>query len=291
MEIGLHVPNFTLPGGPASLATTLTAIAEASEASGLTHLSVMDHFFQLEMMGKPEDEMLEGYTTLGYLAAKTSRIRLGLLVTGVTYRRPGLLAKIVTTLDVLSQGRAQLGIGAAWFEREHVGLGVPFPPVPERLQWLEETLQICLKMWSDDNGPFEGKHFQLAECLNSPQCIQRPHPPILIGGGGEKVLLKLVARYANAWNYFSSPGVDGVQAKMNILRKHCDTQQRDYDAIKKTLLWTAKLPGPDTADAFLKQAEAFAKIGMQQIIVMPMSKDPVAQVEGLAPIAKRLAEI
>jgi F420-dependent oxidoreductase-like protein len=217
MDVGLHVVSFSWPHAPADTGPTLGRIAEAAEQVGITDLSLMDHFFQLEMMGlTAEREMLEGYTTLGFLAAKTDRVRLGLLVTGVTYRHPGLLAKIVTTLDVLSGGRAQLGIGAAWNEREHQGLGVPFPSLKERFERLEEALQICLQMWSDDNGPFEGTHYRLAETLNVPQSLQRPHPPILVGGMGETKTLRLVARYADACNLFSGPGVDVVRQKLDV---------------------------------------------------------------------------
>lgn len=292
MDLGLHVVNFTLPDAPRSLPATLGGIAEASEALGLSHLSLMDHYFQLEMMGMTaEQDMLEGYTTLGFLAAKTSTIQLGLLVTGVSYRRPGLLAKIVTTLDVLSGGRAQLGIGAAWYEREHKGLGVPFYSIPERLQRLEETLQICLQMWSDDNGPFDGKHYQLAETINVPQSIQRPHPSILIGGSGEKVLLRLVARYADACNLMSQLGVDGVKHKLDVLRRHCDAEKRDYDAIRKTMLWVGKQPSGDGADAFAREVEGYAALGIEEIMVMPFTQDPVGWVKDLGPVVERLREI
>ncbi len=290
MDLGLHVVSFTWPDAPRSIAPTLGAVAEAAEAVDLTHLSVMDHLFQLEMHDlKAEQEMLEGYTTLGFLAAKTSKINLGLMVPGVTYRQPGILAKIVTTVDVLSGGRAQLGIGAAWYEREHNAFGVRFPPIRERLERLEETLQICRKMWSDDNGPFEGKHYQMAETLCVPQPINRPS--ILIGGAGEKVLLKLVARYADCCNLFSALGVDGIKHKLEVLRGHCDNEKRDYDAIRKTMLWVGPAPVGDTADAFVKEAEAYAKLGIEEIIVMPFSPDPVAWVRGLEPTVKRLAEI
>lgn len=286
MHLGLHVVSFTWPDAPRSIAPTLTAIAETAEAIGMSHLSLMDHYFQLTMGDlRPEQEMLEGYTTLGFLAARTKTIPLGLLVTGVTYRHPGLLAKIVTTLDVLSGGRAELGIGAAWYEREHNALGVPYPPVRERLERLEETLQICLQMWSDNNGPFEGKHYRLAETMLVPQPIRRPS--ILIGGGGEKVLLRLVARYADACNLFSMLGVDGVRGKLEVLRRHCDEEKRDYDAIRKTLLWTSS----PYAEDFVAQAEAFAKIGIQEIIVMPPSgSEPVGWVRGLEATVRRLAE-
>ena len=181
----------------------------------------MDHYFQIEVIGPAQEPMLEGYTTLGFLAAHTSRARLGLLVTGVTYRHPGLLAKIVTTLDVLSGGRAELGIGAAWYDREHAALGVPFPSLSERFERLEETLQIVRQMWSDDDGPYQGTHYRLAETLCSPPPVSRPRPRILIGGMGEKKTLRLVARYADACNIFAfSPEM--IQGKLDVLRRHCD---------------------------------------------------------------------
>src|SRR5579863_2138077 len=203
MRVGIHFVNFTLPGAPDTLGPTLAATARVAEDSGVSVFTLMDHWFQMEIMASAEDPMLEGYTSLGFLAGQTNTMTLGLLVTGVTYRHPGLLAKIVTTLDVLSGGRAQLGIGAAWYEREHRGLGVPFPPVAERFERLEETLQICLQMWSGDAGPYQGRHYHLAETLCVPRPIQKPHPPILIGGGGEKKTLRLVAKYADACNLFT----------------------------------------------------------------------------------------
>jgi F420-dependent oxidoreductase-like protein len=197
MELGIHFIDF-LPGDSAKLAPTLVATAKAAEDIGATLFTLADHFFQMENVGRAEDPFLEGYTSLGYLAGQTETITLAMLVTGVTYRHPGLLAKIVTTLDVLSQGRSIFGIGAAWYDREHVALGVPYPAVRERFEMLEETLQICRQMWSDDNGPYDGKHYQLAETICEPQPIRRP--PILIGGSGEKKTLRLVAQYADVWN-------------------------------------------------------------------------------------------
>ena len=195
----------------------------------------MDHWFQMEHFQTAFDPMLEGYSVLNFVAAKSERLQLGLLVTGVTYRYPGLLAKIVTTLDVLSGGRAMLGIGAAWYEREHRALGVPYPPVAERFERLEETIQICEQMWSDNDGPYEGKHYQLAETICSPRPLQSPRPPILIGGGGEKKTLRLVAKYADACNLFGSSTAD-VSHKLDVLRAHCDAEGRDYDAIEKTII-------------------------------------------------------
>jgi len=204
MRVGIHFVNFSLPGSPETLGPTLATTARIAEESGVSVFTLMDHWFQMEMMATSEDPMLEGYTSLGFLAGQTDTMTLGLLVTGVTYRHPGLLAKIVTTLDVLSGGRAQLGIGAAWYEREHRGLGVPFPPLAERFERLEETLQICLQMWSGDSGPYQGRHYQLAETICSPPPISSPRPRILVGGSGERKTLRLVARYADACNLFAT---------------------------------------------------------------------------------------
>jgi len=231
VQIGLQVPDFTWPGGPARLGPDLARVARAADEAGFDFVSVMDHFFQIRVVGEPEQEMLEAYTTLGYLAGCTSRARLLTLVTGVVYRHPGILAKIITTLDVLSGGRAWLGIGAAWNEEETLGLGIPFPPVAERFERLEETLQICLQMWRGDETPFHGRHYQLERPLNSPQALSQPHPPIMIGGSGERKTLRFVARYAQACNLF--PGPD-LARKLDVLRAHCEAEGRDYDEIVKT---------------------------------------------------------
>jgi F420-dependent oxidoreductase-like protein len=278
MRVGIHFVNFTVPGAPETLAAVLADTARAAEAGGCSSFSLMDHWFQMEEFAAHTEPMLEGYTSLGYLAGLTDRMTLGLLVTGVTYRRPGLLAKTVTTLDVLSGGRAQLGIGAAWYEREHRGLGVPFPPVSERFERLEETLQICLQMWSDDDGPYEGKHYQLAETVCSPPPVSRPRPSILIGGSGERKTLRLVARYADACNLFAeSPEI--VAHKLDVLRGHCDAEGRDYDAIDKTILGFAQ--PLDDPDGFLASMEAYAALGIDSVSLMPMTDDPVAWVTRL----------
>ena len=234
MKLGLHIPDYTWPNGPAVLGHHLTRVAQAAEAAGFDRVSVMDHLFQIRNVGTPEQEMLEAYTTLGFLAGQTTRVRLLTLVTGVVYRQPGLLAKAVTTLDVLSGGRAMLGIGAAWNEEEARGLGLFFPPLAERFEHLEDTLRICLQMWSGDDGAFTGTHARLERTLNSPQAISRPHPPILIGGSGERKTLRLVARYAQACNLF--PGAD-LEHKLEVLRAHCEAEGRDYDEIEKTVLY------------------------------------------------------
>jgi F420-dependent oxidoreductase-like protein len=232
MKVGLHIPDFTWEGGPPALRVRLGEVARQAEQAGVDRISVMDHVWQIGHIGPPEHEMLEAYTTLGWLAAKTDRVKLLTVVTAVVYREPGLLAKAVTTLDVLSGGRAMLGIGAAWNEEEARGLGLFFPPTAERFERLEEALRICRQMWSDDDGPFDGKHYQLSRTLNSPQPLSRPHPPILIGGAGEKKTLRLVARYADACNIFDSPE---LAHKLDVLREHCASEGRDYTEIEKTV--------------------------------------------------------
>ena len=235
MKLGLHIANFTWGVDAPALATKLAQVARAAEEAGFARISVMDHFFQIPHVGPAQNEMLEAYTTLGYLAAVTTRVQLGTLVTGVTYRNPGILAKQVTALDVLSGGRAWLGIGAAWFEREHLGFGVPFPPLRERFQRLEEAVQVCLQMWSGDDGPFAGKHYQLAETLNSPQPVSRPRPPIMIGGSGEKKTLRLVAKYADLCNV-RGDSPEGVTHRFEVLREHCESVDRPYSDIERTIV-------------------------------------------------------
>ena len=233
MKVGLHISNFTWDGGAAELRFRLDDIALRAEQSGVDRISVMDHVWQIAPNGRPELEMLEAYTALGWLAAKTERVKLLTMVTAVVYREPGLLAKALTTLDVLSGGRAILGIGAAWNEEESRGLGLFFPPTAERFERLEEAILICKQMWSGDEGPFDGKHYHLARTLNSPQVLSRPRPPILIGGSGEKKTLRLVARYADSCNIFAGD-VKEAARKLDVLRQHCANEGRDYDEIEKT---------------------------------------------------------
>ncbi|MEV5832919.1 LLM class F420-dependent oxidoreductase [Nocardia sp. NPDC052112] len=290
MELGFHLPIFDIDGGTTAIAGELARVGAAAEASGATWLSFMDHYFQIEPTGLPaEANMLEGYTTLGYLAAHTSRIDLGLLVTGVTYRHPGLLAKIVTTVDVLSGGRAVLGLGAAWFEREHRGLGVQFPPIAERFERLEETLRICQQMWDpQNNGPFDGKYYQLAETLCSPQPINRPK--VLIGGSGERKTLRLVAQYGDACNLFGSAPED-IAHKLDVLRRHCDDVGRDYDDIRITIMANNPRPNPDNRDEFVRQMADYAKLGVHTVIIIPTTGSPAAWIEGMAPAVSQLAEL
>jgi alkanesulfonate monooxygenase len=263
MDLGLHIANFTWSGGSSTFVDDLRRTAKTAEDVGFTKISVMDHVWQIGMIGPPEHEMLEAYTALGYLAAITERVQLLAWVTAAVYREPGLLAKEVTTLDVLSKGRAMLGIGAAWNEEESVGLGLPFPGTAERFERLEETLQICLQMWSDSDEPYAGKHYQLARTLNSPQSVQRPHPPILIGGGGEKKTLRLVAQYAQACNLFDSPD---LAHKLEVLRGHCETLGRDYDEIEKTVMGPID-PGPngENVDATLEHLRDLAALGVTHV--------------------------
>jgi F420-dependent oxidoreductase-like protein len=273
MKIGLQVPNFTWPGGPTNIATKLAEIATAADEAGFSSLWVMDHFFQIggrnpqSGLGPAEDEMLEGYSVLSYLAGITKQVKLGTMVTGVIYRYPGILAKTVTTLDVLSKGRAYLGIGAAWNEREALGLGVPFPPVAERFERLEEALQIVQQMWSGKRTSFQGKYYQLAETLNSPQPLTQPHPPILIGGSGEKKTLRLVAQYADACNLFAAPDSEVLRHKLDVLKAHCERLGRDYARIEKTTLGTAWLAsGHMNAADMVAQCRLLSGLGIQQAI-------------------------
>lgn len=239
MQFSITVPRFTFDGGDAAIGPEFAAIAQAADQGGLDTLWVMDHFMQIPTVGDISEPMLEGYATLAYAAGITGRIKLGTLVTGVTYRNPWALVKTVTTLDVLSGGRAWFGLGAGWFEREHEAMGVAFPPTSERFERLEETLQIANQMWSGNDGSYAGKHYQLAETLCQPQPVGHARPPILIGGSGEQKTLRLVARYADACNLFAMPGEEGeaqLRHKLNVLRQHCEREGRDIDDIQKTVL-------------------------------------------------------
>ena len=288
MDVGIHYIDF-LPGDPARLAPTLLSTATAAEDIGASMFTLADHFFQMENVGRAEDPFLEGYTSLGYLAGRTTSITLTLLVTGVTYRHPGVLAKTVTTLDVLSQGRSMFGIGAAWYEREHVALGVPYPPLRDRFEALEETLQICLQMWSDNDGPYDGKHYQLAETVCQPQPIRRP--PILIGGGGEKKTLRMVAQYADVWNS-TDYELDVVAHKLDVLQRHCDTLGRDIADIQKTV--GLFIDPFDDVDKYLKSVEGLAGLGVGLINTGPFpgNADPAGFVKRFGDeIMPRIAQI
>ncbi|HET8600330.1 MAG TPA: LLM class F420-dependent oxidoreductase [Segeticoccus sp.] len=295
MRLGLQVPNFTWPGGPEALGPAFGRVARAADETGLASLWVMDHFFQIPMVGPVEHEMLESYTALAYAAACTHRVRLGALVTGVTYRHPGLLVKTVTTLDVLSGGRANLGIGAAWNEEEHRGLGVPFPPVAERFERLEETLQIALHMWQGKQGRYAGKHYQLDRPLNSPPALSRPHPPILIGGTGERKTLRLVARYADACNIFEM-GHDAIAHKLAVLREHCEREGRDYADLRRTTLGRLRLArdGAERASTVDQAVDRFgrlAELGVDEAIVSAPGEPDEAWFELVARVADQLAPV
>jgi F420-dependent oxidoreductase-like protein len=280
MRLGVHLVRYDAPGGAGALAPLLAGLGRAVDDAGVDVLSCMDHYLQLPYVGRAEDPMLEGYTTLGFLAAHTARADLQLLVTGVTYRHPGLLAKIVSTLDVLSSGRAVLGIGAAWYEREHQAYGVPFPPLRDRFELLEEALQVVRQMWSEDDGPYEGRHFRLAETICSPRPLRRV--PVMVGGVGERKSLRLVAAYADACNIFAGgeQGAAWVRGKLDVLREHCAREGTSYDAIRKTILWTPEVDPGDPAP-FLEHMRAMADVGVEEVHVMPVGHRPAEFVRGL----------
>lgn len=266
MRVGLQLGNYTWEGGPDAIAGTLREIAQVADEGGFASLWVVDHLFQISSKGPAENEMLEAWSTLAYLAGLTRRIKLGPLVSGATYRHPGLLVKTVTTLDVLSRGRAVFGIGAAWFEREHRGLGIPFPERSERFQRLEEILQITKRMWGE-GGAHEGHYYHLAEAICSPKPLQRPHPPILVGGMGERRTLRLVAEYADACNLFSHEGIDVVRHKLEVLAEHCDAVGRNFDEIERTALSTIHLgPAHMSIADVIAHCRALAEVGVQQVI-------------------------
>jgi F420-dependent oxidoreductase-like protein len=283
VRLSVHIVRFDFEGGAPAIAATLEALVRASEEAGAHAISFMDHYLQMggAQWGGAHAPMLEGYTALGFLAAHSSRVELRLLVTGVTYRHPGLLARIVSTLDVLSGGRAQLGIGAAWYEREHAALGVPFPPPAERFERLEETLRILRQMWSDESGPFEGKHYRLAETINQPQPLHRI--PVLVGGGGERKTLRLVARYADACNLTARPGgLEAVRHKLEVLRAHCEREGTDYERIEKTVLWSPPQGGGvEDAAGFIEEMRPYAELGVSEVIVIPPAEDAVGFVRML----------
>lgn len=283
MRIGLQIPVFTWPGGDAAIGPRLAEIGHAADEAGFYSIWVMDHFFQLEpMIGPAEMAMLEGYSALSYLASVTKHAKLGTLVTGVIYRYPALLVKTVTTLDVLSGGRAYFGVGAAWYEREAKGLGVPFPPLKERFELLEETLQITHKMWAGDTTPYEGQHVQLAEPINSPQFLTKPRPPIMIGGMGEQKTLRMVAQYADACNLFARMGIDLVRQKLEVLRGHCETLGRPYDEIERTSLGTVNLTEMTPADV-IAHCRELADAGIQHAIFnMPYNVHELWPIETFA---------
>jgi F420-dependent oxidoreductase-like protein len=281
MKLGLQISSFSWPGGAEAIGPTLGRIASQADDVGFDSIWVMDHFFQIRSVGRPEEPMLEGWTALGFLAALTKRARLGLMVGGVHYRLPGLWVKAATTLDVLSGGRAWLGIGAAWNQEESQALGFPFPPLGERFEMLEETLQIAHGMWTGERGSeeaFQGRHFQAGRLLNSPQSLSRPRPPIMIGGGGERKTLRLVAQYADATNVFGGPAA--IHHKYEVLREHCATIGRDPDEIERSTLQTVNLAAESPAQIVDRFGE-LADAGAQHVILGLHHVDDPANLETL----------
>lgn len=282
MDFGLHIADFTWESGARDLGPALAAHVRNAEAAGIGRITVMDHFWQLPGIGPVEHEMLEAYATLGFLVAHTEKALLHTLVTGVIYREPALLAKQVTTLDVLSGGRVGLGIGAAWNEQESRGLGFAFPPVAERFRQLEETIQICLQMWSDSEEPYDGAIYQLERTLNSPQSIARPHPYLMIGGGGEKKTLRLVAQYADACNLSAMAGLPAH--KLDVLRGHCDAVGRDYDDIEKTAM--IGVNPESTVESVAETVRGLAELGFTATYVFSTGiAEPERVVELVAAVA------
>ncbi|GAA3585073.1 LLM class F420-dependent oxidoreductase [Nonomuraea rosea] len=282
MKLGLSCPRFTWPAGDAAIAERFAAVARGADEAGLHSFWVMDHFFQIPNFGAVTDPMLEAYGALSYAAALTSRVTLGTLVTGAVYRSPGLLVKQVSTLDALSGGRAVLGVGAAWYEEEARGLGLPFPPLAERFARLEETLKIALLMWSAGDEPYEGAHYQLGRTLNAPQA----RPPILIGGSGEKKTLRLVAQYADACNFLY--GAD-VRHKLAVLRAHCERLGRRYEDIEKTL--HMRIPDGQTVEESVERCAELAALGIEHVIVVVPDPSEGAWQAYLADLAARIAPI
>lgn len=264
MKLGLQIPNFTWPNGPAKLGAELAEVAHAADEAGFEYLAVMDHFFQIKTVGPAENDMLEAYTTLGYLAAHTERAKLLTVITGVIYRQPGVLAKAVTTLDVLSGGRAILGIGAGWNEEESRGLGFPFPPTKERFEMLEEALRYVHQMFADDDGPFEGDYIHAERLLNSPKPLSKPHPPIMVGGSGEQKTLRFVAKYGDACNIFNGPE---LEHKLDVLRGHCEKEGRDYDEITKTVYQPLDIgANGEKTEELLTELRRLASLGVDAAI-------------------------
>lgn len=288
MKIGLQINRFNFPGGNTEIRSTLQAVARQAENAGFDSLWVMDHFFQIQQVGPKADPMLESYTTLGFLAGATEKVTLGTLVTGVIYRKPALLIKAVTTLDVLSGGRAYMGIGAGWNEEEAIGLGLPRPLTSQRFDRLEDTLRLALQMWSDDTRPFKGKVTDAPMPINHPLPVSKPHPPILIGGGGEEKTLRLVAQYADACNLFFALGKTEIQRKLQVLKQHCEQVRRNYDDIEKTALAgfsVAQLArNPDYAMGVLRDMK---ELGFTMAILSIGTEDNLSAYEAAKPLIEQ----
>lgn len=281
MKLGIFIHNFTTPAGPAAIGSQLVDLAQTVDRSGFTSLWVCDHLIQLTRTDpeKARLEMLEAYSLLGFFASLTKRVRLGTLVSSVTYRRPALLAKAITTIDVLSGGRACLGIGTGYYELEHVALGFPFPSPAERVEMLEENIRIVLQMWSGDTTPFDGKYNQLREPVGSPLPLASPRPPIMIGAGGEKKMLRLVAEYADIWNYHVADPTE-FRRKMGVLKEFCAAVGRNYEDIEKSC--NGLSVGDASASEVVDRLGALAEVGIQQAIFSPSSSADLASIELLA---------
>lgn len=283
MRLGIQLARHESPAGPDQMGPAVARMATAAETAGFSSFWMMDHFFQLPFLGPADQNVLESSSVLAFAAGTTNRIKLGTLVTSVTHRHPGVLVKQVTTLDVLSGGRAYFGIGAGWYEGEHLGLGIPFPPLAERFARLEETIQIAKQMWSDDQGPYDGTYYHLAETINVPPALSRPNPPILIGGNGERKTLRLVARYADACN-FDKLTPSEIEGKLTVLRQHCEEEGRDFNEIEITSFGRAVAPPglftdqPEltaflmTPDQAVAEIEHLRELGVQHVI-FPASLD------------------
>lgn len=281
MKVGLQIPQFKWPGSPQNIGSKLVQIARTAEEAGFYSVWVMDHYFQLDpMIGPADDPMLEGYSALSFLAAVTQRVKLGTLVSGVIYRSPAYLIKSVTNLDVLSGGRAYFGVGAAWYEREAVGLGFEYPSTKKRFELLEDTLKFAHHVWSGNREPFEGQHVRAPEPILSPPALSDPHPPIMIGGTGEKKTLRFVAQYADACNIFIYQGTDFIRHKLDVLRGHCDALGRDYEEIERTSLGTVHIaPGQMSADDVIALCQDLADVGIQHAIFNMPNTHEIAPLE------------
>jgi F420-dependent oxidoreductase-like protein len=282
VKFGLQINNFTWPGGAGEIGPTLARVVRTADDAGFDSIWVMDHFFQIRGLGPPEAPMLDGMTALGFMAAHSEKARIGLMVGGIHYRPPGLWVKAHTTLDVLSGGRAWFGIGAAWNEEESAGLGFPMPPLGQRFEWLEDTLRMAHAMWSGGSGSgerFEGKRVVATRLLNSPQALSRPRVPIMIGGGGERKTLRLVAQYADACNVFGGP--ERIAHKYEVLREHCERLGRDYEEIEKSTLQSVD-PEHEPASEIVERFGALGEAGAQHILFSVRGVSDTSKLERLA---------
>lgn len=268
MHIGLQIPSFKAPGGTADIRPKLKEIVTTAEGAGFHSLWVMDHYYQIKgLFGETyTDPMLESYTTLGYFAGLTEKARLGVLVTGVIYRHPAVLMKMVNTLDILSGGRAYLGIGAAWYEDEAKGNGIPYPSISERFEQLEDTLKLAKALWASDETSFAGRHFSAPAITNNPRPLSSPHPRIMIGGTGPNKTLRMVAQYADACNIADWNGIENMQKALDTLKEHCETLGRDYDSIEKTTLCTVNLSAKDTVESTVVRIQKLSEMGFTHVI-------------------------